>query len=82
VQVIVEGSALYSAPDATAVLEKIEGAIAYVDTLAPRPELQRFKQLRATLEGAYNRMHQQMHKQGHYHQHIPHHHHDSAEHIG
>jgi hypothetical protein len=82
VQVIVEGSALYSAPDATAVLEQIEGAIAYVDTLAPRPELQRFKQLRATLEGAYNRMHQQMHKQGHYHQHIPLHHHDSAEHIG
>ncbi|HET6444328.1 MAG TPA: CehA/McbA family metallohydrolase [candidate division Zixibacteria bacterium] len=81
VQVIVEGSALYSAPDATAVLEQIEGAIAYVDTLAPRPEFQRFKQLRATLEGAYNRMHQRMHKQGRFHQHTPLHHHDSAEHI-
>lgn len=44
------------------VLEQIEGAIAYVDTLAPRPQAQRFKQMRATLESAHNQLHQRMHR--------------------
>jgi hypothetical protein len=61
-----------------AVLEQIEGAIAYVDTLAPRPEAQRYKRLRATLESAYNRLHQRFHQQGVYHQHTPLHRHDAA----
>jgi hypothetical protein len=58
-----------------AVLNQIEGAIAYVDTIAPRPEANRFKQLRATLDAAYNRLHQQMHRNGIYHHHTPLHHH-------
>ncbi|MDF3015840.1 MAG: hypothetical protein K0R44_1065, partial [Thermomicrobiales bacterium] len=61
-----------------AVLEQIEGAIAYVDTLAPRPEARRYKQLRATLESAHNRLHQRMHQQGIFHQHTPLHGHDRA----
>lgn len=71
VQVLVAGKPLFSTPDATAVLEQIEGAIAYVDTLAPRPEAQRFKQLRATLESAHNRLHQRLHQAGLYHRHTP-----------
>ncbi len=71
VQVLVEGKELFSDPDAIAVLEQIEGAIAYVDTLAPRPEARRYKQLRATLETAYNRLHQRMHQQGLFHRHTP-----------
>lgn len=73
----VEGKPFFSQPDAITVLEQIEGAIAYVDTLAPRPEAQRFKQLRATLEAAYNQLHQRMHRAGVFHQHTPLHAHDA-----
>ncbi|MFT5366884.1 MAG: hypothetical protein ACI8V2_001834 [Candidatus Latescibacterota bacterium] len=71
VQVLVAGKPLYNQNDATAVLQQIEGAIAYVDTLAPRPEATRFKQMRATLEAAHNRMHQKMHQSGVFHNHSP-----------
>jgi hypothetical protein len=69
VQVLVEGSELFSETDSMAVLDQIQGAIAYVDTIAPRPEMRRFQELRATLETAYNRLHQRMHAAGVYHAH-------------
>jgi hypothetical protein len=78
VQVLVDGTPPFSQPDAMAVLEQIEGAMAYVDTLATRPEARRYRQLRATLESAYNRLHQDMHRNGVFHQHHPLH--DHAEH--
>ena len=71
VQVVVAEKPIFSQADATTVLEQIEGAIAYLDTLAPRPEARRLKQMRATLEAAHNRLHQQMHKHGIYHDHTP-----------
>jgi hypothetical protein len=71
VQVLVAGTSLFSPPEALAVLEQIEGAIAYVDTLAPRPEARRYKQLRATLEAAHSRLHQRLHQNGLYHRHTP-----------
>ncbi len=71
VQVLVEGKSLFSSKDAMAVLEQIEGAIAYVDTIATRPAAQRFKQMRATLEAAHNRLHQRMHQNGLFHRHTP-----------
>jgi hypothetical protein len=78
VQVLVDGKALYSTKDAMAVLEQIEGSLAYVDTIAPRPDALRFKQMRATLEAAYNRLHQRMHQQGVFHRHTPLHQHDRS----
>ena len=69
VQIRVDGGELFSAPDATAVLEQIEGAMAYVDTLAPRPDATRFKQLRVTLQAAHRRLHERMHQQGTFHNH-------------
>ena len=78
VQVLVEGKSIYSQADATTILEQIEGAIAYLDTIAPRPEATRLKQMRATLEAAHNRLHQQMHKNGVYHDHSPLHDHGHA----
>jgi len=60
------------------VLDQIQGAIAYVDTLAPRPEASRYKQLRATLETAYNQLHQRMHHAGAFHQHTPVHGHEDG----
>lgn len=79
VQVLIEGSPLFSELDAGTVLDQIQGAIAYVDTLAPRPEVRRYRELRATLEAAYNRLHQRMHQAGIYHAHPLHdpaHHHE------
>ena len=60
---------VFAPADALTILEQIEGALAYVDTLAPRPDAVRFKQLRATLEAAHNRLHQRMHRAGVYHEH-------------
>ena len=75
VQVRVGDKPIFSQPDAILVLEQIEGALAFVDTIAPRPDAVRFKQLRATLEAAHNRMHQLMHRNGVFHQHTPLHEH-------
>ena len=78
VQIVVGDKPIFVTKDAMAVLEQIEGAIAYVDTLAPRPAAQRFKQLRATLEGAYTRLHERLHQQGHFHRHTALHSHDQG----
>ena len=64
VMVRVDGQRPFKREDAMAVLEQIEGALAYVDTLAPRPAAQRFKKIRASIEAAHNRLHQLMHRQG------------------
>lgn len=69
VQLLVEGSELFSEHDSMTVLDQIQGAIAYVDTLATRPDARRLQALRATLETAYNRLHQRMHAAGIYHRH-------------
>ena len=71
VQVRVGGARPFSAHDAGLILDQIEGALAYVDTIAPRPDARRYRQLRATLEGAWNRLHQTMHRHGTFHQHTP-----------
>ena len=75
-QTLVADSPLFNEPDASAVLEQIEGAIAYVDTIAPRPNAQRFREMRAVLEAAHNRLHQRMHAHGIYHEHTPVHGHE------
>jgi hypothetical protein len=69
---------IYAPKDAMDVLKQIEGAIAFVDTIAPRPEADAYRKLRLTLESAWNTLHQRMHQQGNYHEHSPLH--DHAEH--
>lgn len=76
VQIRVGGRRPFQKTDAVAVLEQIEGAMAFVDTLAPRPEAQQYKRIRAALEAAHNKLHQLMHRQGVFHQHSPLHGHD------
>ena len=75
VMVRVGGARPFQQADALAVLEQIEGALAYVDTLAPRPAARQFKQIRATIEAAHTRLHQLMHRRGIYHAHNPLHEH-------
>ena len=69
VMLTVGGRPHFREQDAADVLDQIQGAIAYVDTLAPRSEARRHRELRATLEAAYNRLHARMHRAGVYHRH-------------
>jgi hypothetical protein len=71
VMVRVAGSPFFAAADAVTILEQIEGAIAYLDTVGTRAEDQRYKEMRLTLTSAYRRLHNKLHEQGHYHDHTP-----------
>ena len=69
VMVEVEGSPFYAAADAATILEQIEGALAFLDTVGTRAETRRYREMRLVLESAHRRLHNRMHEQGHYHDH-------------
>ena len=71
VQLRVAGARPFNRDDAIVVLEQIEGALAYIDTLATRSQTRQYKRARASVVAAHNRLHQLMHRQGIYHQHSP-----------
>ena len=75
VQVLKADAPVYKQVDAVEMLKQIEGAIAYIDTIASRPDADRYRKMQLTLESAYNRLHQRMHQQGVFHQHTPLHEH-------
>ena len=65
----VDGSAFFAAADSLTILEQIEGAMAYVDTLGTRADAKRYKAMRLVLESAYRRLHNRMHEMGFDHPH-------------
>jgi hypothetical protein len=67
----VAGSEFYSAPDALTILEQIEGALAYLDTIGTRAEDEVYKRLRLKLSSVYRAVHNDLHRRGHYHAHTP-----------
>ena len=69
VMVEVEGSQFYAAADAVTILEQIEGAMAYLDSLGTRAEDRAYKRMRLVLESAHRSLHNRMHQMGHYHRH-------------
>jgi len=71
VMVDVEGSEFYAAADALTILEQIEGALAYLDTVGTRAEAQAYKRMRLVLESAHRKIHNRMHRAGHFHEHTP-----------
>ena len=71
VMVTVEGSSLLAAADAVTILEQIEGALAYLDTVGTRAEDRVYKRMRLGLESAHRSLHNRMHQQGQYHDHTP-----------
>jgi hypothetical protein len=78
VMVELDGSPFYAAADAATILEQIEGALAYIDTVGTRADDVRYKQMRRVLTAAHRKLHNEMHRQGR-----DHHHgatHDHAEH--
>jgi len=70
VMIDVEGSRLLAAADAVTILDQIEGAIAYLDTVGTRAEDRAYKRMRLVLESAHRTLHNRMHQEGHYHDHL------------
>jgi hypothetical protein len=65
----VEGSQMLAAADAVTILEQIEGAMAYIDTVGTRAADRVYKRMRLVLEGAHRSLHNRMHRLGFYHDH-------------
>jgi len=71
VMISVEGSPMLSAADAVTILEQIEGALAYLDTVGTRAEDVTYKRMRLVLTSAHRTLHNRMHRLGYYHDHTP-----------
>jgi hypothetical protein len=71
VMITVAGSPMLAAADAVTILEQIEGALAYLDTVGTRADDRTYKRMRLVLTSAHRSLHNRMHLQGHYHQHTP-----------
>jgi hypothetical protein len=67
----VEGSLMLAAADGVTILEQIEGALAYLDTVGTRADDVAYKRMRLVLESAHRSLHNRMHEQGYYHDHTP-----------
>ena len=67
--IICEDTPLYVEEDALTILEQIEGALAYIDTVGTRAETKRYKEMRIFLESAHRRLHNRMHRMGYFHEH-------------
>ena len=71
VMVDVAGSQMIAAADAVTILEQIEGAIAYLDTVGTRADDRAYKRMRLVLTSAHRSLHNRMHQLGQYHDHSP-----------
>ena len=71
VMVHLEGSRMLATADALTILEHIEGAMAYLDTLGTRADERTFKRMRLVLESNHRTLHNRMHQMGQYHKHSP-----------
>ena len=69
VMVDLEGSPFEAAADAVTILDQIEGAMAYLDTVGTRAETAAYRRMRLVLESAHRSLHNRMHLQGRYHEH-------------
>jgi hypothetical protein len=71
VMISVEGSLMLAAADAVTILEQIEGALAYLDTVGTRADDEAYKRMRLILTSAHRTFHNRMHQLGYYHDHTP-----------
>jgi len=53
------------------ILEQIEGALAYLDTVGTRAQTQAYRRMRLVLTSAHRALHNRMHRTGRYHEHTP-----------
>jgi len=71
VMIKVEGSDQLVVPDAITMLDQIEGALVYLDTIGIRADDKAYKRMRMVLVSAYRNLHNRMHQAGYYHDHEP-----------
>jgi hypothetical protein len=71
VMIDIEESPMLSTVDAVTILEQIEGALAYLDTVGTRAEDAAYKRMRLVLTSVHRTLHNRMHQQGYYHGHTP-----------
>ncbi len=76
VMVEVEGTPFFAAADAVTILDQIEGAMAYLDTVGTRAETGAYKRMRLVLQGAHRAIHNRLHQRGVLHEHTPAEHHE------
>jgi hypothetical protein len=69
VMVEVAGSEFFAAADAVTILDQIEGALAYIETVGTRAETKRYKEMRLVLTAAHRGLHNRLHEAGFYHNH-------------
>jgi hypothetical protein len=63
----VAGSMHMAAADAVTILEQIEGAMAYLDTVGSRAEDRAYKRMRLVLSSAHRGLHNRLHLSGNFH---------------
>jgi hypothetical protein len=80
VMVQLKGSEFFAAADAVTILDQVEGALAYLDTVGTRAQTRRWKEMRLVLQAIHRKLHNRMHRLGRYHEHSPAD--DHAEHHG
>ncbi|MCL5273293.1 MAG: CehA/McbA family metallohydrolase [Chloroflexi bacterium] len=71
VMVTLDGSPMLAAADAVTILEQIEGALAYLDTVGTRAEDVVYKRMRLAFQSSYRSLHNRMHEQALFHDHTP-----------
>lgn len=70
VMITVEGSPMLAAADALTILEQIEGALVYLDSVGTRADDAAYKRMRMVLQSSHRCLHNRMHELGFYHNHI------------
>jgi hypothetical protein len=71
VMVDVESSPFVAAADAVSILEQIEGALAYLDSVGTRAQVKEYRRMRLLLTSAHRDLHNRLHQTGQYHKHTP-----------
>lgn len=71
VVISVKNSPMLAAADGLTILDQIEGAMAYLDTIGTRAEDKTFKRMKLVLTSAHRIIHNRMHEMGYFHPHTP-----------
>ena len=71
VMIQLKDSPMLAAADALTILDQIEGAMAYLDTIGTRAEDKAYKRMKMVLTSAHRTLHNRMHEAGQFHQHTP-----------
>jgi len=69
VMVSVGKKPIYRSLDAVTILDQVEGALAYLDTIGTRKDAPTYRRMRLVLQAAHRRIHNQLHQRGYYHEH-------------